>query len=228
MDFREIKDNISTYLDKLYMGYDRNIESMKHFQNAQKLMELEQTKLDNYFYAILNDIKYKMEEELLKYYSYEEVEKLLAGRFNKQKIVPMHLVESQVMKKEQRIVVESYSNTNTSKEENRNLPLTSICMGVIGGAVVGGIIGVAIEKVVAGVAIGAVAGGSIAMLTSNNKATSNNSSSKQESIKEEPVKKVFDKEAFKKLLNERKSNVKAQIMNHINDLEEYYHTISRG
>lgn len=225
MDFITFKKKVDRYLSDLYSSYRDDVGRMNQLSNVKKQMSYEQQKINNYACAVINELKYEVEEGLLQSYSLDKIEVLLEGRFKTVKFKAVLLQEEQLMKREVKHIPQQ---VHTQEETTQGLPMGMICMGVACGAVAGGLVGgLVAEKVLLGAGIGATIGG-IGGAVYGSQSTAKPIATQKQTQTSIVEKQSLDKEEVKRIITKREDEVRRRLFSYIDEIEAYYNELRRG
>lgn len=214
--------NVEKRIKSLYDEYREQAKHVKNMNSAEKLINLEYIKVNNYIVAAIEEAKMNAVKEILNKIGSSESEKFAETDFIVSKLSKASLNEREMYVTNIKVknIVDKDSNS-----KNNNLARNIIIAG--GGTIIGAGIGGSISEKISGSILGAVLGcafGLAAVAGINSMSSSNNDSVKE--VRKEV--KSFNNAKLISLLNEREKYSRDIICKSIMKIDNKFNEVCRG
>lgn len=214
--------NVEKRIKSLYDEYREQAKHVKNMNSAEKLINLEYIKVNNYIVAAIEEAKMNAVKEILNKIGSSESEKFAETDFIVSKLSKASLNEREMYVTNIKVknIVDKDSNS-----KNNNLARNIIIAG--GGTIIGAGIGGSISEKISGSILGAVLGcafGLAAVAGINSMSSSNNDSVKE--VRKEV--KSFNNAKLISLLNEREMYSRDIICKSIMKIDNKFNEVCRG
>ena len=214
--------NVEKRIKSLYDEYREQAKHVKNMNSAEKLINLEYIKVNNYIVAAIEEAKMNAVKEILNKIGSSESEKFAETDFIVSKLSKASLNEREMYVTN--IKVKNIVDKDSNSRDN-NLARNIIIAG--GGTIIGAGIGGSISEKISGSILGAVLGcafGLAAVAGINSMSSSNNDSVKE--VRKEV--KSFNNAKLISLLNEREKYSRDIICKSIMKIDNKFNEVCRG
>lgn len=222
MDFDSVLKNAEKRINELYNDYKDQAKYINNIESADKLMQLECKKINNYFFTVIEEISLGLSQEIANKFGVDKSEKFRNIRFFTEKVSPVTLKREDIY---ETITETKRVGNKIDKKNNATRNVSIVGGGTAIGATGGWIIAEGTGLVIGGVL--GLAVGLTAVAITNSISSENNNKRENTHIVEKKVEK-FNKKKLERILEEREHKSKDTITKYVMNIKKKYKEFCEG